>query len=46
MIEIEKNSIEKKTKWIHSQLSFKQINIISIRINNLSHKITYEIYNI
>ena len=43
MMEIEKNTTSKRTKWIHSQLSFKQINIISLSINNLTHKNTYKI---
>ena len=38
-----KNTTSKRTKWIHSQLSFKQINIISLSINNLTHKNTYKI---
>ena len=46
MIEIEKNTTAKRTKWIHSQISFKQINIISIGVNNLNQKITYKTYNI
>ena len=43
MMEIEKKTTSKRTKWIHSQLSFKQINIISLSINNLTHKNTYKI---
>ena len=44
MMEIEKNTTANKTKWIHSQTLLKQINKISISINNLNYKITYETY--
>ena len=41
IMEIEKSTTWKRTKWIHSHLSFKEINIISISISNLRLKIKF-----